>query len=143
VNETIYLYALHCPVRESFYYVGKSVNPIARYEAHLSEAKATAMHFRFPHLYEIDRRVNWDPKKDWTRWLIKQRRFPELVILEQGDKGDGDWKAREYVWINHLMDSGHPLTNCQGVARRHSENGRDQEMLEQAIQKGKELFPDG
>ena len=57
------VYALRCPVTQRIRYVGKTINPKARYRQHISEKGLDTQ------------------KKRWIHWLKKQNKLPILEIL--------------------------------------------------------------
>lgn len=129
---------MYCPLKEVFFYVGQSKDPVVRLEQHLREAKATSMHKKFPHLYDppfrSGRQEHSGQRVDWIAWLLQQDQLPELVILEQIREPGRHW-AREKVWITRLFDEGHPLTNQNGILDVH-----DDAILEEAVERGKRMF---
>lgn len=88
-----YIYYLEDPREAKRGYVGKANNLRVRYLSHLNEAKR-----------------NPNRKGRWILELIELGATPELVVLEEVEKGQ--WQEREKYWIAHLRDDlGHDLFN--------------------------------
>lgn len=98
---TTYIYGLFDPRDERVRYVGKSVNPQGRLDAHLS----------------VSLRGGSDgPLALWIRELHKLNLRPELVLLE--DAGE-EWEAAEEQWILRLRALGFTLLNIHSGGQRH------------------------
>ena len=90
----VYIYGLYCPDSHAIRYIGKSVNPKARLQRHLSSA------------------ANGNLKHhaaNWIRGLLSRGLKPRLVHLEAVD--ESDWQDAEKRWIAFALSSGWPLTN--------------------------------
>jgi plasmid stability protein len=89
----VFIYCLQCPISGLIRYIGKSVDPQARYTQHLACRRR-------------------DYRANWIRSLRSKGLRPVLDILEQvpGDC-DEDWQLAEVFWIAYLKFLGMPLCN--------------------------------
>jgi len=87
----MYIYALEDPETNHIRYVGKSVNPKARYNKHLARSFTTAC-----------------PAALWINSLIQKGLKPTLLILEEVT--EETWEDREIFWIN-IYKNKYDLTN--------------------------------
>lgn len=71
-------------------------------------------------------------------WLVGQDLKPELIILEEITRVTSTSWPREKAWIERLISEGHPLTNLQG--RLTELDGEDEEIMQEAIQRGRDMF---
>ena len=90
-------------------------------------------------------------KQKWLQGLKEAGQEPALVILEEVrfDQPEGVWHNRklpgasphleaEERWVERLRAEGHPLTNRYQAWIEDRES--DHEKLQQAIERGKQLF---
>ena len=87
-----YIYGLLDPDTKIIRYVGKSDCPKTRLSNHIQTSKKSKTH-----------------KSNWINLLIKNKKKPELVILEEVDFDD--WEEREKYWINKYKNEGNDVTN--------------------------------
>ncbi len=124
-----YIYALLCPDEQKVRYVGKSLDPTARYKQHIALAD----------------RPKDRPPSARHRWLeeLKDRGLePELAILEVLECGEDETRHEhdrrvddaESRWIVTLAAAGHPLTNGNGY--RKAEEAR---LMDDAWERGRKL----
>jgi hypothetical protein len=90
-----YIYGLFCPVKCAIRYIGKSVDPQARFIGHITTAKTGR---------------GQDHKARWIRKLLAQGLLPELRILATLKTGEC-WKTVERKFIADARARGHFLTN--------------------------------
>lgn len=98
ITTPTYIYGLVDPRNQAIRYIGKSVNPKARFAAHLTQ-------------YSLKQRSH---KNNWINGLLKLGLKPELEIIDEIDERD-DWAAEEIRWIARLRNlaPGYPpLTNA-------------------------------
>ncbi len=115
--EVGYIYALveARPGKSGVRYVGKSINPLARFRQHIWEARRRHRQGRATH-------------KD--RWILSHLEAgvePQIVVLERVQRDDED--DAERTWIEDLRGDGHDLLNTtdggSGIrGYRHSEETR-------------------
>lgn len=86
----VYIYGLVDPRDKRVRYVGKSLTPAKRLEAHLKD------------------KCNLG-KALWIEELQKHNLKPEIVILDKGD--EHDWQSRERFWIAEYRRKDPELTN--------------------------------
>jgi len=86
----ISIYALVDPETEQVRYIGKSLHPESRFNAHMHD------HTR-------------SQKGDWIQGLIKRGLVPEMRIVEEVPRDQGE--MREIYWMNYYKEQGHSITN--------------------------------
>lgn len=128
-----FIYGLLCPLKNEVRYIGASVNPVARYRAHLvpSEVRRTGVG------------GNISAKAAWILRLAEEGVKPKLVILEEVaghcetvGKQHPLVKEAEERWIVKLVRGGHKLTNSQMPAELEN----DDKIFQEALERGRELF---
>lgn len=92
-NMTTYIYGLFCPVAQQIRYVGKSDNPVRRFNSHIKSAKKN----------EYEHHAS-----RWLRTLLAKNLLPKLVYLEEVES---NWQEAECRWISHARLQGWPITN--------------------------------
>lgn len=90
---TRYIYALLDPDTDEVRYIGQTINPAMRYEAHRYRTSKPASRKDF-----------------WVNSLAAIGKQPKFHILEE----DADFNA-ETKWILHYHKQGAPLTNGTGI----------------------------
>lgn len=88
----IYIYALIDPLTNQVRYIGKSVDPVTRFQAHCNDSVET-----------------W--RTNWIHSLAKRGARPILLLLDRLADSD-DWQSAERAWIAFGRERGWPLTNC-------------------------------
>lgn len=134
-----YIYGLLCPIETKIRYVGQSVQPVERYRQHLASPRGVMK----GHSDWREKGYLSNPKEAWLGELLDRDLEPELVILEILDYGDDAPQGKErkpphlaeQAWVRQLLNEGHPLTNIRDCKER-----RDAEILEEAIELGREMF---
>lgn len=91
----VYIYALFCPEMEAIRYIGKSSNPEARLQGHISKAKSGKSRHH---------------TSNWIRRLLSCGKRPALIILQVVEDGDS-WQEAEREWISFALSLGWPITN--------------------------------
>lgn len=89
----VYIYGLKDPRDQTIRYVGKSVKPKQRFNAHLKDEMTNV---------------------EKAKWIGELRRLglkPKMVILEIAD--EGNWSTVECKWIAKGRKDGWPLTNAE------------------------------
>lgn len=79
-----FIYALKDPVNGNVRYVGVTTDTQRRYEEHLRGIKQ-------------GRKV-----RQWVKSLMNQRRYPDMVILEEVK--EEQWEEKEKYWIRFYRD---------------------------------------
>lgn len=92
MSDTVFIYALNCPVTGRTRYVGKANDPFSRYEKHLDNNKSERTH-----------------KASWIRSLFKIGRSPILEVLDEVP--ESEWQFWECEWIRLYRALGFDLTN--------------------------------
>lgn len=139
MDKVTYIYGLWCPIKECFFYVGRSVDPVNRVRQHLYDVKPVAMARTFPQLYRVEtNQYGYNARQEWMAWLVGQDLKPELIILEEITRVTRTSWPREKAWIERLISESHPLTNLQG--RLTELDGEDEEIMQEAIQRGRDMF---
>lgn len=92
---TTYIYGLQCPLSGDVRYIGKSIAPTKRINAHIRGAVS----FSYDH-----------HTARWLRKLAAENLRPVLTILEEVKAGE-DWRSIERSWIERARTAGWPLTN--------------------------------
>lgn len=87
-----YIYGLIDPNTKIIRYIGKSDCPKTRLANHIQTSKKSKTH-----------------KSNWINSLIKYKKKPELIILEEVDYNN--WEEREKYWIKKYKDDGVDVTN--------------------------------
>lgn len=87
---TVFIYALNCPVTGQTRYVGKAVNPSRRFKKHLSD-------------------VSSNPRTDWIRGLLNAGLKPTLEVLDEVP--EEFWLQWEIAWIDFFRELGFNLVN--------------------------------
>jgi len=95
----IYIYTLSDPKTFIIKYVGKTINPKNRLEAHINKSKN----------FQGSRHVC-----NWIKSLLKKNLKPIMTVIDITDKHN--WIDKERYWIKHFKDLGLKLCN-------HSEGG--------------------
>lgn len=91
-----YIYALTDPRDERCYYVGQTVNPMARLSGHKGDKSGKA-------------------KIEWIARLRTVGLAPKMVVLEE--VAEELATEREQWWIDELRQRGEPLTNHKRACR--------------------------
>lgn len=112
-NRVIWIYGLQDPETKALRYVGKSVNPKARYANHIHGKEGDKSH-----------------KASWITSLKKKGLKPILVLLEPCT--EETWPEREKRWIGSMRQTTFDLTNhCDGgraspgfQGRHHTEEAK-------------------
>lgn len=139
MKRTVYVYGLLCPYEEKIRYVGLSEEPVARLRVHVKDTRSPRKDGAL------------SAKQRWLQELKEADEEPTLVILEEihYERPEGVWHNRklpgasphleaEERWIERLRAEGHPLTNRYQAWIEG--RGNDHEELQQAIERGKQLF---
>jgi hypothetical protein len=87
----ITIYALCNPVTGAVRYIGKTINPVKRYNKHLHQGN--------PHM------------RNWIAKLKRMGQQPTFKIIETLED-NVSWEDRERYWIRHYQEKGCDLINC-------------------------------
>lgn len=125
------IYALVDPDNDIVGYVGQTVDPQGRYDAHIDEGKSVVWSYQNEGIcpYPVTQ-----TKANWIGYLIIKGRYPEMrkleyVAHEVGVSYKGEVDACEHHWIVEMLARGEPLTNAllphdlikqRGVAYYHN-----------------------
>lgn len=90
--DTVFIYALNCPVTGRTRYIGKSKNPNSRLTKHL-----------YPNRQEKNHKANW------VKALVVRGIKPLLEILDEVPIAE--WPMWEVAYIQFFRDAGFELTN--------------------------------
>ncbi len=93
MNRPVYIYGLYDPSTNILRYVGKTLNPRARFNMHMST--------------ELRRADTY--KSRWIKKLLSNGYKPTMKVLEITD--EENWSNREFWWIDTLKSVDHPLVN--------------------------------
>lgn len=92
----VYIYALRDPNSRLIRYVGAAIDPLARYQRHLSPSQLRASTYKIR----------------WIKMLLAHGQCPDLLILDETD--EQHWQSAERSFITIYRSCGYPLTNGTG-----------------------------
>lgn len=102
MSDTVFIYALNCPITGRTRYVGKAQNPKKRYAAHVRECYRETNH-----------------RAHWLRSLRAAGQKPILEIIDEVPTEV--WPQWEIAWISFYQEQGFNLVNgnAGGVGAGH------------------------
>lgn len=123
-----YIYGLYCPAAGQIRYVGRSINPVERLRQHIDGAR-------------VGTYGGTEAKREWLTSLLEDGKEPELVVLQILEDPDQSNEA-EISWMHRLLEGGANLVNRvpRKLEERMAEQRKKQEMLEAAIERGRDMY---